>query len=192
RVAVVGGGNSGLQIAEELAATRETLLALGSRPPRLPQRILGRDLFWWLQRLGVLGKTADSRLAKRMRARGGDLVIGGSHRRLRRAGVQFRPRLVAADGQELRFADGSTSTVDAVVWATGFRADYPWIDVPGVVEAGSVVHERGVTPAPGLSFIGLPWQHTRGSSLLGFVRHDAEWLAAKIVAGAGADRKVAT
>jgi putative flavoprotein involved in K+ transport len=49
--------------------------------------------------------------------------------------------------------------------------------VPDAVADGQVVHERGVTPVPGLCFLGLPWQHSRGSALLGFVRHDAEFLA---------------
>jgi putative flavoprotein involved in K+ transport len=49
-----------------------------------------------------------------------------------------------------------------------------------VVSEGSVVHRRGVTDVPGLCFVGLPWQHTRGSALLGFVQHDAEWVAAAV------------
>ena len=47
-------------------------------------------------------------------------------------------------------------------------------------EDGRVVHERGVTRSPGLYFLGLPWQHTRGSALLGWVKDDAEYLARKI------------
>ena len=69
-VLVVGAGNSGLQIAAELAATRPVTVAVGTRPPMLPQRFLGRDLFWWLTRLGLITKTADSRLARRLRQEG--------------------------------------------------------------------------------------------------------------------------
>ena len=65
----------------------------------------------------------------------------------------------------------------SVIWATGFRLDHSWIDVPVFDEAGRVVHERGVTESPGLYFLGLPWQHTRGSALLGWVKDDAEYLA---------------
>ena len=71
----------------------------------------------------------------------------------------------------------STTHVAAVVWATGYRTDYSWLDVPGAVVDGVVVNERGVTPVPGLSILGLPWLHTRGSALLGFVKDDAAWLA---------------
>jgi putative flavoprotein involved in K+ transport len=174
-VVVVGAGNSGRQIALELAATHQVTLAVGAEPLELPQRLLGRDLFWWLTRLGVITKTSDSLLARRMRDRG-DLVIGTPRRRLREAGVTVRPRLVATSSDSIEFEDGSRQRPGAVVWATGFRPDYAWIDVPGVVEDGRIVHERGLTAAPGLCFIGLPWQHTRGSALLGFVGQDAEWL----------------
>jgi len=175
-VLVVGGGNSGRQIALELAATREVTLSVGFRESELPQRLLGRDLFWWLTRLGLLSRTADSRLARRMRARG-DLVIGSPLAGLRRAGVAIRGRAVSSSAGEVRFEDGTSVRPTSVVWATGFRPDLDWIDVPGVVVDGRVVHRRGITDAPGLSFIGLPWQHTRGSALLGFVRDDAEHVA---------------
>jgi putative flavoprotein involved in K+ transport len=176
-VLVVGAANSGLQIALELAASRPVTVAVGSRPPMLPQRVLGRDLFWWLARLGALTKTADSPLARRMR-RKGDLVIGTRPRDLTRAGIDQRPRLVGADGRRVTFADGTGADVTTVVWATGFRPDYGWLDIPGVLDdTGAVRHTRGLTAQPGLAFIGLPWQHTRGSALLGFVQHDAEWLA---------------
>ena len=174
-VVVVGAGNSGRQIALELAATHDVSLAVGTESLELPQRLLGRDLFWWLTRLGVITKTADSRLARRMRARG-DLVIGTPLSRLRRSGVRIRPRLVSASGSEVGFESGVARPA-AVVWATGYRADHSWIDVPGAVIDGAVVHERGISPVPGLAFVGLPWQHTRGSALLGFVREDAAWIA---------------
>ena len=175
-VLVVGAANSGLQIALELAATRQVTVAAGSRPPMLPQRLLGRDLFWWLTRLGVLTKPADSPLARRLRRRG-DLVIGTRPRDVRRAGIEMRPRLTSVDGAVATFSDRSTTTLSTVVWATGFRPDYSWLDVPGVLADGRIVQKRGVTAVPGLSVIGQPWQHTRGSALLGFVGEDARWLA---------------
>jgi cation diffusion facilitator CzcD-associated flavoprotein CzcO len=57
-VLVVGGGNSGFQIAEELAATRQVDLSIATRAPVLPQRMAGKDLFWWLTRLGLMRITA--------------------------------------------------------------------------------------------------------------------------------------
>jgi putative flavoprotein involved in K+ transport len=186
-VLVVGGGNSGLQIAEELVAGRQVDLSTGARVPMLPQRLLGRDLFWWLTRLGLLRVTAGSPLGRRMQARG-EFIIGTNRRRLRRAGVRFRPRLVDAEGNRVRFADGGTLEVRTVIWSTGFRSDYSWIRIPGVAAGGPVAHRRGVTETPGLYFLGLSWQHTRGSALLGFVQDDAAYLADHIPA----ERKAAT
>ncbi len=179
-VLVVGGGNSGLQIAQELVATRRVDLSIGTSAPMLPQRLLGKDLFWWLTRFGLLCRPADSRLGRRMQARG-ELVIGTNRRKLRRAGVTFRPRLVEAEGHIVRFADGSSRKVGVVIWATGYRSDYSWIHVPGVANDGHVVHRRGVTDVPGLYFLGLSWQHTRGSALLGFVNDDAAYLTDRIM-----------
>ena len=71
-----------------------------------------------------------------------------------------------------------------MIWATGFRLDHSWIDVPVFDAQGAVVHKRGVTASSGLYFIGLPWQHTRGSALLGFVKDDAEYLGEQIAAAA--------
>ena len=178
-VLVVGAGNSGLQIAFELAANRQVTVAVGTRSPMLPQRVLGRDLFWWLSRLGLLTKTADSRLARRVQNKG-DLVIGTRWRDLSRLGVKVRPRLEDIDLTRAMFADGTSTEVAAVVWATGFRTDYSWLDVPGAVVDGAVEHERGVTPVLGLSILGLPWLHTRGSALLGYVKDDAAWLGAQV------------
>jgi putative flavoprotein involved in K+ transport len=175
-VLVVGGGNSGFQIAEELAATRQVDLSIATRYPMPPQRLAGRDLFWWLTRLGLLRVTVTSRPGRRMSRR--DFVIGTNRRRLERAGVRFRPRLVDAEGRTVRFADHSLlEDVGVVVWATGYRPDYAWIHIPEVVREGHVVHRRGVTEVPGLYFLGLSWQHTRGSALLGFVSQDAAYLA---------------
>ena len=183
-VLVVGGGNSGFQIAEELAATRQVDLSIATRYPMLPQRLGGRDLFWWLTRLGLLRVTVTSRPGRRMSRR--DFVIGSNRRRLERRGVRFRPRLVDAEGRTVRFADHRLlEDVGVVVWATGYRPDYGWIQLPGVVREGHVAHRRGVTDVPGLYFLGLSWQHTRGSALLGFVNDDAAYLADRIATSLG-------
>jgi putative flavoprotein involved in K+ transport len=180
-VLVVGAGNSGLQIAEELAATRQVDVSVGETAPMLPQRLLGRDLFWWLTRLRFMRMNNATRVGRRLQARG-EFVIGTNRRRLRRAGVRFRRRLVRAEGRFARFADGSSLDVPVVIWATGYRADYSWISIPGVTADGRVVHQRGVSDVPGLYFVGLSWQYTRGSALLGFVADDAAHIADQITA----------
>ena len=189
-VLVVGGGNSGFQIAEELAtAGRPVDLSIGTKMPVLPQRLAGRDLFWWLTRLGLLRVTVKSRLGRRMASR--EFIIGGRRRRLRAAGVRFRPGVASAQGRTMRLTDGSTLDGDIVIWATGYRSDYAWIGIPGVVGDGKVVHRGGVTQVPGLYFLGLSWQHTRGSALLGFVHDDAAQLAGLIATNARTSRAAA-
>jgi putative flavoprotein involved in K+ transport len=177
---VVGGGNSGFQIAEELAATRQVDLSIATRAPILPQRLGGKDLFWWLTRLGLMRVTAESRLGRRMSSR--EFIIGSSRRRLRAAGVRFRPAVASADGRTVRFADGTSLDAEVVIWATGYRSDYSWIHIPGVTHDRQITHRRGVTEVPGLYFLGLSWQHTRGSALLGFINEDAAYLADRIAA----------
>jgi putative flavoprotein involved in K+ transport len=181
RVLVVGGGNTGFQLAKELAATHDVELAVGTKQTPLPQRFLGRDLFWWLTKTGILSKTVDTRLGRRARDR--DTLIGSSPRELRRRhGVAVRPRVVRAEGRTVGFADGTELEVDAVVWATGYRHDHSWIELPVFDDEGRLRHRRGVTDVPGLFFLGLSWQHTRGSALIGFVGDDAAFIAEQVAA----------
>jgi putative flavoprotein involved in K+ transport len=181
QVLVVGSANSGAQIAEDLAASHRVHLSCGHRLPQLPRRLLGKSLHWWGDHLGLLTAPLDG--SWRGRTQRGDLLIGTSLRQLaRRHGVRLVGRTVDAEGRTVRFADGQSLHAEAIVWATGFRSDYSWIHVPQAIdERGAPIYRRGVTPAPGLYFLGMHNQYSRGSSLIGFVRHDAsfivKWLA---------------
>jgi putative flavoprotein involved in K+ transport len=191
RVLVVGGGNTGFQIAQELSGSHAVHLSIGSRQMPLPQRILGRDLFWYLEATGLIRKNRASRIGRRMSGR--DTLIGSTPRALRRRhGVKLHGRAVDARGSTVRFSDGTKLDVRGVIWATGFRVDHSWVDAPIFDDNGRVVHQRGVTPSPGLYFLGLTWQHTRGSALLGWVKDDAEHLPDHIARFARAHSTAAT
>jgi putative flavoprotein involved in K+ transport len=181
-VLVAGAANSGCQIAQELSATHAVELSAGQRIPAIPQRPLGRDIWTWATALRLDKVTADSRLGRRLAGR--DQVIGPGPRRLaRRHGIRLRARAASAAGRTVTFADGSAAEFDAVVWATGFTADHSWIDISDAKDQrGHMRHTRGVTSSPGLYMLGLTWQHTRGSALLGWVGNDAAFLAGQIAA----------
>src|SRR5439155_7421318 len=112
-VLVVGGGNTGFQIAKELSAAHTVVLSVGSRQTPLPQRPLGRDLFWWLTKARILDKSVETRLGQRLSTR--ETLIGSSPRELKRYGVELKPRVLDADGRTVRFQDGSELEVSAVI-----------------------------------------------------------------------------
>ena len=182
RVLVVGAANSGQQIALELVQTgRDVDISVGQKLPTLPQRWLGRDLWWWLETMRLSRVKVSSRLGQRMSQR--DVVIGGGLRELRTHGVGVRPRVTAASNRAVSFEGGESAEYEGIVWATGFRIDHSWVDIPEVKdERGQVKHVRGVTDSPGLFLLGMTWQYTRTSALLGWVGTDAAYLADRIEA----------
>jgi putative flavoprotein involved in K+ transport len=104
----------------------------------------------------------------------------------------MKPRMTGISDRTATFADGSELTVDAVIWATGFSLDHSWIKLPIIDHDGKAPHRRGVTDVSGLYFIGLPWQHTRGSALLGWVQDDAEHIAGRLALGGRHDEQHAS
>lgn len=83
--------------------------------------------------------------------------------------------------ESVRELDPAAANVHTVIWATGFRFDFDWVEPATFDEYGYPVHDRGVTDTPGLYFLGLPWLHTGGSSLLFGVGGDAEYVTDHIV-----------
>jgi putative flavoprotein involved in K+ transport len=178
-VLVVGAANSGAQIATDLATSHQVRLAQGSRLPRLPRTLLGRSLHWWGDHLGLF--TAPLEGSLRGRTQRGDLLVGPSLRHIaRRHGIELKPRAVDGQGRTVRFEDGSALEVQTIIWATGYRPDYSWIDVPIFDERGLPIHERGVTRADGLYFLGMHRQYSRGSSLIAWVKHDARFIVERV------------
>jgi putative flavoprotein involved in K+ transport len=87
---------------------------------------------------------------------------------------------VGAQGKTVRFTDDPALEVDTVLWATGYRPDYSWIDLPILNEHGAPRHRRGITDSPGLYFLGMHSQYSRGSSLLYWVREDAHYIVQQV------------
>lgn len=242
-VLVVGTGQSGVQLAEELhAAGRPVFLSVG-HCGRAPRRYRDRDVFWWLRELIVHGEafgaappTVERLPDPRLRFACNPHVSGhdGGHdtnlRRFGADGMRLVGRFEAADGERARFApdlaanlafadqfwserfralcdrylaetglelppeadepvafeppevtelDLAAEGVAAILWTSGYRLTFDWIELPIFEESGMPIHRRGVSEVAGLTFAGLPWQHTMGSANLVAFLEDAEYLAAR-------------
>jgi putative flavoprotein involved in K+ transport len=177
-VLVVGGGNSGVQIATEVARTHRTWLSISTTLPTLPQHLMRRSIFWWLDTLGGMSVSATSPLGRLASRR--DFLIGKSASASTRDGVQLVGRTEAAEGNLIFTRDSAVIEVGSIIWATGFAPSFDFVHVPVFDGQGRPIHKRGVSGVDGLYFLGLPWQHTRGSALLGWVGRDAHYLAERI------------
>ena len=82
--------------------------------------------------------------------------------------------------EPVRALDLAAEGITSIIWATGYRADYSWIEAEAFDERGAPRHSRGVSSLPGLYFLGLPWQSRRGSSFIWGVWHDAKYVADQI------------
>jgi putative flavoprotein involved in K+ transport len=233
-VLVVGTGQSGAQIAEDLhLAGRRVHLCVGSAP-RCARRYRGRDVVEWLERMGHYDvPISEQPNPDRVREKTNHYVTGrsGGHeldlRRFALEGMQLYGPLRDVDERELQLAPELTKNLDSadavyiginraideyiakqgieappasvyeppwkpegererldyraagitsVVWCTGFESRWQFIDLPVFDEQGHPRHLRGVTDAPGLYFIGLPWLHTWGSGRFASVGRDATYL----------------
>jgi putative flavoprotein involved in K+ transport len=92
---------------------------------------------------------------------------------------------VWAPPHEREELDYRAAGIRSIVWCIGFRTDYSWLDLPVFNGRGQPSHVRGVTPVPGIYFIGLPWLYTWGSGRFSGVSRDAEYLAEHIEARVG-------
>ncbi len=222
-VLVVGASASGMQIADELRrAGREVTIAVGEHV-RLPRAYRGRDIYWWLDRIGQLDERYDEvDDVERARRHASVQVVGSDDchdldlNALGADGVRVVGRLMAirdatalcsgalaslvanADlkqGRLLRRIDeyidakgwgdavgpamspASTALPDAsteldlrsfstVIWATGYRPRYVWLDPAAFDHRGRVAHDGGVAAMPGLYLLGLPFLRRRRSNLI--------------------------
>jgi putative flavoprotein involved in K+ transport len=195
---VVGAGNSGAEIALELARTRPTWLA-GRRVDEVPVRhgsLAARFVLPVIRFLGHRILTVRTPVGRRVGpglAHGATPLIRTKSADLEAAGVERAPRVAGASGGLPVLDDGRVLEPRNVVWCTGFRQDFSWIDLPVLDGDGEPVHDRGVAAAePGLAFAGLPFQYAVSSDVLPGVgrdaRHVARHLARLAATAAGAPR----
>lgn len=180
-VLVVGDGATGRQIALELAKNHQVILACGRKKFLVPDRILGKSIFWWMEKLGLLTASRQSIIEKKIMRNDSFPARGLDSKRLKKTGVIISSRLIEVSGHKVSFSDGQTAEVNSVVWATGYRDDTDWIKIQEVKdEKGNFIHQQGISLVRGLYFIGRDWQWTVGSALLLGVGADASFLVSHI------------
>ena len=184
-VLVVGAGNSGVEIALDVSGTHQTWISgrhPGSEPTRagsVPDRLL-MPLFWWLISHVVTLRTPIGRKVE-PKAKAGTPLARVRPKDLEAAGVERVPRTVGVQDGLPVLEDGRVLDVANVIWCTGFRPDFRWIDLPVFGDDGEPVHDRGVVESePGLYFLGRPFLYGFTSSLIGGVGRDAEHIAKHI------------
>jgi putative flavoprotein involved in K+ transport len=163
RVLVIGGGNTAVQIAAELAAVAHVTLTTRSPLKFNPQRPLGRDLHWWLARSGL--DTAP--IGHWLRGRTTPVLDDGRYRAAIAAGrPDHRPLFDRLDGRDVVWADGRREPVDAVILATGYRPHLPYLVGTGALTAdGEPLHRAGVSiTMNGLGYVGLEYQRSIASA----------------------------
>jgi putative flavoprotein involved in K+ transport len=183
-ILVVGDGATGRDMAHEIQGTgrHSVLLATGRRRRTLPERILGKSTWWWLDKLGLVRVSGDTSLGRAIKKADAFPSRGKTLKRLERQGVRVMPRVVTAQGMSVTFANGAAVEVAAVIWATGYRDNSAWVAIPEVKdEHGNFVQRHGLSPVPNLYFIGHSWQRSRGSALFLGVGADARYLTDQIV-----------
>ncbi|WP_452228419.1 MULTISPECIES: flavin-containing monooxygenase [unclassified Lacinutrix] len=176
---VVGGGDSGYQILNEISkdANRTVYFSGDTTVRSLPQQILGKTLWWWFTLVGFLSYNKYSWIGKKI-SNFSQPVIGTDVKEiLSRENVITKGRTKDALQEDVIFEKSKVSTIKNVIWATGYRPNFTWIEGLELDENSYPKNFRGVSNIDGLYFIGLPWMYTRGSATLGGVSKDASYLA---------------
>ena len=184
-VLLVGAGNSGADIAMEVSKTHRTWLS-GRDKGQVPIRIESRlarfvlPILWFVASHVLTVKTPIGRKAQPHVLANGAPRIRVKTDDLEAAGVDRVPKTVAVSDGLPVLEDGRGLDVANVIWCTGFRQDFSWIDVPVFGEQEELRHERGVTSEPGLYFVGLDFLYSFTSENVGGVGRDARHIAKRI------------
>ncbi|MDQ0677599.1 putative flavoprotein involved in K+ transport [Arthrobacter pascens] len=185
-VLVVGLGNSGAEIGIEVCRTHQTLLA-GKPAGEIPVRhgrTAARFVLPLVRFLGLhvltLSTPIGRKAAAAVKAHAAPLIRTKS-KDLAAAGVRFVPRVAGAENGLPVLADGTRLEVSNVIWCTGFKDDFSWIDPALLDDGGLPRQERGVAlDSPGLFFLGQEFMYAAVSATLPGSCRDARYLAGRI------------
>ncbi len=153
-VLVVGGANSGAQIAENLLGTHRVALSVGRRLRTPPDWIRATPLFWRSFAIGERVAAAARRSTPRGPV-GRTAFVLPSLESLRARGTEIVGRAVGADANGLAVEGGRTLHPACVIWSTGYTQDHGWIDGAPLEADGVPRHYNGQTSVPGLYFLGV-------------------------------------
>ncbi|MDZ3832723.1 MAG: NAD(P)/FAD-dependent oxidoreductase [Sphingopyxis sp.] len=176
-VIVVGGGNSAIQIAAELAEYSAVTLVSRDRLRFIPQRILRRDIHWWFDKLRLNGTGLFS-------DHGVPIIDDGRYRAAIRAHrPAVKPMFERFGQRDVQWADGSSINADAVIFATGYRPSLDFLSgTPAVDRHGHPVHRRGISKTlHRLGFVGLSGQNGFASATLRGVGRDAAYVIQRLL-----------
>ena len=184
RVIVVGGGNSGVQVAYELSEVASVTLATHAPLRFLPQYVHGRDQHYWLTSTGfdLLPPEWLARIVP------GPLVMetGRYEEALRSGRMDRRPMFTSFDHDQVVWADGTREHADVVLFATGYRPSLPYLSDLGALDTnGRPLHSGGIsTTHLGLVYLGLEFQRSFSSNTLRGVGRDADFVVPALAAHA--------
>jgi putative flavoprotein involved in K+ transport len=195
-VLIAGAGNSGAEIARELADGRRVWVAgpsTGEAPIRMDSfasrallvRLLMRVVFHRI----LTVKTPMGRKARPKMMSRGTPLIRIKAKDLLAAGVERVPRVTGVQDGLPVLQDGRVLAPANIIWCTGYHGGFSWIDLPIFDGTGEPIHEAGVvSAAPGLYFVGLHFLYAMSSSMIHGVGRDAKRIARAVARGARAPR----
>lgn len=184
-VLVVGAGNSGAQIAVELANSYKVTLATNPKKLRFIKNILGKDISWWGDKLklyNISGKGLLSKYLCRAIRSGQQPIRGYKLKHLLEEGkITLKPRVEGTDCEKIIFEDGAVAQYNNIIWATGFRPDYSWIKISNITDdQGYPLQKKGVSNVEGLYFLGILCEPSILSGSINFISNDAEAIYNKL------------
>ena len=188
-VLVVGAGNSGAEIAIELALHHQTWLSgpdTGQEPARAGSRLdrLVTPIMWLVATRLTVKTAVGRKLRDHFIAPPRGIPLGRVRRRdFAPAGIERVPRVAGVRNGRPVLEDGRLLEVSNVIWCTGYAPNHDWIDLSLQTRNGLPMHDRGIVEScPGLYFIGLLFLYSLSSALLGGVGRDAKHIVQHIVA----------